>query len=1369
MHRLYLKSWNSFSSVIRTAGVVALGVLSLEFETQPPASAITLNMTYFNEGDPIPHDENPSWDPAGTILKAHFQAAKTIWEYLLPGGGSYDFDFEWDDDIGATTLGLTTLGPTTYIEINPNQLWFADPTPENNNEFSIPTQRLYSQLSGSDQATYFPGTAPPGPLEVNYQATGIANGTIIDGVPLNTLSASGQTFLDSMGINVSVDASNGRDLLSTILHEIGHVLGISGIEPGEYNIDPQHVGGLSNVLVLEGDGGHLGGGPMPPPNTNIIPGFLMCDSCGVAGLRRFATATDVLVIAEDQGIADVQLPRVERISTGTWSDTNGWIGGAVPSSDQDVFIRHGGSVSIDVNASAQSLLIAPGNSLFTLFNSGIDVRGTLTYNNATVEFISMGTLSANHFIGNPDNLISGAGSLVRFNQFTRGTSAATSATFGGSVAVGFDADPSPSTSLTLFNPNFLANWNIGQNLIIGDENDATVIIDNGTWDVNGNTTLGNVLTFLNGGRTGGVSLKNDGILDIAGNLDLRLGSVTLEGMAELRVGGSVFISRLSQITYRDDRPAPSRPNFLAGGRTEFVEGSPILIAGGNLTFEDTASANNATVTLEGGSGQNASGGLAVFKNNSSAATAEFRTKGGHFGPAFAGQIMGNGGQVRFEGTSGASTSTLINEGCQDSIPGNWQFGGTGGRTIFANNSSAEQATIHNHGASTPIGLLPTGGATHFFDFSTAGSANITNHADATFHNPGAEAKTVFYDSSDAGNATIENIGVAPGGSRPGQTEFRGNSSAALSNIHNRTHLTPGGVAGRTDFYDNATAADATIHTYEGYSDAGRIEFHDNSTAERARLIVENVPGIVGSSGNGGHIIFRDFSRANEAQIFLKANACCNGLQFFNNSSADDAQIITEDGSGNITFWNSSKAADPTTVDPTLISLGRGSVMSFYDQSKAEDAHITMAHGSQIQFNANSSANSATIVADGSNVYPVSGGRVLFNSSSLVNNSTVIANGGTSNLAAGATVEFINGAHAGNSTITANGPSNGGTGAQITFNSGAKGDTVRLISNAGSTIDFLDQNFYLPAGMSVGSIEGAGRYVLRGSHLIVGGRNLNTTVSGTITDNPVPTNPVYSGGRLTKVGSGTLTLAGTNSYSGLTTVNDGTLNITGSIPGGVVVNNGGTLGGSGIVSSNVTLNSGALLSPGASNGILTVGSLSMVSGSSLLMEIAGINPGFGYDRIHSSGALAFGGTLLVLLTEGFSPSVGQSFDLFNWGSITGTFSSLNLPAISGGLSWNTSQLYSTGTLSVGLAGDFDNDGDVDGRDFLVWQRNPSVGNLSDWQANYGLPLTGVTTAVPEPGFGLVWLVALGCWKAVRPPCRGGMNHAHTRLTSSGFSI
>jgi hypothetical protein len=61
------------------------------------------------------------------------------------------------------------------------------------------------------------------------------------------------------------------------------------------------------------------------------------------------------------------------------------------------------------------------------------------------------------------------------------------------------------------------------------------------------------------------------------------------------------------------------------------------------------------------------------------------------------------------------------------------------------------------------------------------------------------------------------------------------------------------------------------------------------------------------------------------------------------------------------------------------------------------------------------------------------------------------------------------------------------------------------------------------------------------------------------------------------------------------------------------------------------------------------------------------------------------------------------------------------------------LIGFGSEAVGIPGDFDNDSDVDGRDFLLWQRNTSVGNLADWQTNYGTgtgPLTAVT-AVPEP--------------------------------------
>ena len=74
-----------------------------------------------------------------------------------------------------------------------------------------------------------------------------------------------------------------------------------------------------------------------------------------------------------------------------------------------------------------------------------------------------------------------------------------------------------------------------------------------------------------------------------------------------------------------------------------------------------------------------------------------------------------------------------------------------------------------------------------------------------------------------------------------------------------------------------------------------------------------------------------------------------------------------------------------------------------------------------------------------------------------------------------------------------------------------------------------------------------------------------------------------------------------------------------------------------------------------------------------------------------------------------------------------------------------------------SGDFDLDGDVDGRDFLVWQRNPGVGNLADWKTNYGTPLTAVSTTVPEPGAGFLWIV--GACGVIGLPRFGGTLCVH----------
>jgi fibronectin-binding autotransporter adhesin len=182
----------------------------------------------------------------------------------------------------------------------------------------------------------------------------------------------------------------------------------------------------------------------------------------------------------------------------------------------------------------------------------------------------------------------------------------------------------------------------------------------------------------------------------------------------------------------------------------------------------------------------------------------------------------------------------------------------------------------------------------------------------------------------------------------------------------------------------------------------------------------------------------------------------------------------------------------------------------------------------------------------------------------------------------------------------------------------------------------------------------------------------------------------SGGARTlqKFGAGTLELTGANTYTGGTLIADGTVRINNSIgsafgTGAVTIDADGTLTGAGVFSG--ALQNNGTYAPGNSPTLASLSSFSQGPTGLLQMEIAGLDRGSGYDALDVAGSLTFGGTLDVVTYGAFTPasfSAGQSFDLFNWGSATGTFSTLNLPDLSAyGLSWDTSLLYSTGVLSV----------------------------------------------------------------------------------------
>ena len=177
----------------------------------------------------------------------------------------------------------------------------------------------------------------------------------------------------------------------------------------------------------------------------------------------------------------------------------------------------------------------------------------------------------------------------------------------------------------------------------------------------------------------------------------------------------------------------------------------------------------------------------------------------------------------------------------------------------------------------------------------------------------------------------------------------------------------------------------------------------------------------------------------------------------------------------------------------------------------------------------------------------------------------------------------------------------------------------------------------------------------------------------------------AGRGMTKTGSATLTLSNNNTYTGATTVSAGslilgasgsvgsssvldvasgaTLNVS-AVTGGFVVGSSQTLRGSGTVVGNTTVN--GALQPGNSPGLLGFNdALTLGSTAATTMEINGTGiRGTAYDAVNVGNLLTYDGTLTLTLGTTFAEG-SYSFDLFDFGSQTGSFDSVTLGGSYGG--------------------------------------------------------------------------------------------------------
>jgi autotransporter-associated beta strand protein len=257
--------------------------------------------------------------------------------------------------------------------------------------------------------------------------------------------------------------------------------------------------------------------------------------------------------------------------------------------------------------------------------------------------------------------------------------------------------------------------------------------------------------------------------------------------------------------------------------------------------------------------------------------------------------------------------------------------------------------------------------------------------------------------------------------------------------------------------------------------------------------------------------------------------------------------------------------------------------------------------------------------------------------------------------------------------------------------------------------------------------------------------------------------------LQKADGGALRLTSASTYHGGTTVAAGTLivdNATGSGTGTgtVTVQTGALLTGDGVIAGQVGMQNGARISPQGSTGFpigsLTVGNLSMNTTSVFEAEFNQALPITSRRDVLTvtNNASLNGNLVLENLNASVLPPSSATFTIQSAGTLSGSFANApngsRLDTIDGsgsflvnygsGSAFNPNHVVLSDFMAEGLAGDFDSDGDVDGADFLVWQRGGSPtpmssGDLAVWKSNYGA--TGGIRAVPEPGAGMLAMLGV----------------------------
>ncbi|MCL9357447.1 autotransporter-associated beta strand repeat-containing protein [Salmonella enterica subsp. enterica serovar Enteritidis] len=739
------------------------------------------------------------------------------------------------------------------------------------------------------------------------------------------------------------------------------------------------------------------------------------------------------------------------------------------------------------NIGGTGSVVKSGDKTLTLSGSNTYTGGTTisggTLVASNVEALGTGDVTDNATLelntgGDFDNAISGSGQVVKSGDKTLTLSGANSYSGATTISGG---------TLVATNVDALGSGDV--------TDDATLELNTGgTFDnaISGSGQVvksGDETLTLSGTNTySGGTLISGGTL-VASNVEaLGTGDVTNDAVLELNTGGTFdnAISGSGQVVKSGDKMLTlSGANSYSGGT---------LISDGTLVASNVEALGSGDVTNDavlelntGGTFDNViSGSGKVEKSGDDALTLSGSN-------TYTGGTLISGGTLVASNVEALGTGD-VTDNATLALNAGGDFTNNIGGTGRVEKSGDQTLTLSGSNTYTG-GTLISSGTLVATSVDALGTGNVTNNATLALN---------------TGGDFINNIGGT------GRVEKSGDDALTLSgsNTYTGGTLISGGTLvandvnalGTGDVTDNAALMLNTGGDFiNNIGGTGRVEKSGDDTLTLSGSNTYTGGTLI----SGGTLVANDVNALGTGDVTDNATLALNAVGDFNNAiggsgkvekSGDDTLTL----SGSNTYTGGTLINGGTLVASNVEALGTGDV--------TDDATLELNTGGKFD---NAISGSGNVVKSGADTLTLSGSNT-YTGGTTINDGTLVATSvdalGTGDVTDDATLELNTG-----------------------------GDFDNAISGSGQVVKSGDDTLTLS-----GSNTYTGGTLISSGTLVA--NDVNALGTGDVTDNATLelntggdfTNNIGGTGRVEKSGDGTLTLSGSNTYTGGTLISDGTL-------------------------------------------------------------------------------------------------------------------------------------------------------------------------------------------------------------------------------------